>query len=81
MMYVAFAALLLAAITALTFGTVVTSLLRTHARERNLMLNQLLHLAGRTWEPPPVEPTENGFDPDADVDDRFTTSPTQMPDL
>lgn len=31
------------------------ALIREHARERNLILNQLLHATGRTWQPPPVE--------------------------
>ena len=43
------------------------------------MLNQLLHLAGRTWQSPPSAATE----PD-DIDafeDRFQTAPPQMGDL
>lgn len=41
--------------------------LRSHARERALLVNQLMHVAGRTWTPPPAEewrPPENGYDPD-----------------
>lgn len=28
---------------------------RETARERNLLVNQLMHLAGRTWQEPPAE--------------------------
>jgi hypothetical protein len=27
---------------------------RQQARERELLLNQIMHLAGRTWTPPPA---------------------------
>lgn len=50
---------------------------REHARERNLMLNQLLHLAGRTWQQPPAG------QPVADIDDidHSLYAPSGMPDL
>lgn len=51
---------------------------REHARERTLMLNQLMHLAGRTWQPPPApEPTA------ADEFDQhlsFSYDPSYLPD-
>lgn len=28
---------------------------RQHARERDLLVNQVLHLSGRTWQPPPAD--------------------------
>ena len=55
MIYVALVEALAVVATTLTFAQVVRSLIREHARERNLMLNQLLHLAGRTWQPPPAD--------------------------
>lgn len=63
--------------TALSFAQLVRSLIREHARERNLMLNQLLHLAGRTWMPPPIlEPL-----PEAeDETDRYIYAPSQLLD-
>lgn len=30
---------------------------RQHARERDLLVNQVLHLSGRTWQPPPADDT------------------------
>ncbi len=32
------------------------SMIRQHARERDLLMNQLLNLAGKPWQPPPSEP-------------------------
>lgn len=64
MIYVALAEAIGVIAIASTFAQVVRWLIREHARERNLMLNQLLHLAGRTWEAPPSaepEPTEDEF--------------------
>ena len=36
-----------------TFSTIVRRSDRQHARERELLLNQLMHLSGKTWAPPP----------------------------
>ena len=41
---------------AAVFAGLVRSLLRQQARERDLLLNQVMHLAGRTWAAPPSEP-------------------------
>lgn len=49
---------------------------REHARERDLLLNQLLHATGKTWQPPPAEPRE--LVPDR-VPSEWTTSPEQEP--
>ena len=40
---------------AVVFAGLVRSLLRQQARERDLLLNQIMHLAGRTWAPPPAD--------------------------
>lgn len=37
------------------FASLIRSLIRQHARERELLLNQIMHLAGRTWTPPPAD--------------------------
>jgi hypothetical protein len=62
------------------FGRAVQNLEREHSRRTDLLINQILHLSGRTWQQPPAEPTENGFDPDETTVARFTTSPTQLTD-
>jgi hypothetical protein len=40
----------------LAFARVIQQMIREHARERSLLTNQLLHLAGRTWQAPPQSP-------------------------
>lgn len=81
MIYITVAAICALALVAVAALHVVGQLIRSHARERNLMLNQLLHLAGRTWQSPPSEVPVEEFDPDELLDERFTTSPTQLPDF
>ncbi len=39
----------------LAFLNVIRSMQRQHARERDLILNQLLNATGHTWEPPPAD--------------------------
>lgn len=58
------------------FAGVVRSLIRQHARERDLLINQLLHATGNPWQPAPVadRPT-----PDEPARVRFTASPEQLP--
>jgi hypothetical protein len=48
-----FEAVALIAVT-LTFAGLVRSMIRQQARERELILDKLMHLAGRTWTPPPA---------------------------
>jgi hypothetical protein len=50
------AALEAVALVALTmvFAGLVRSMIRQQARERELILDKLMHLAGRTWTPPPA---------------------------
>lgn len=65
MIYVALLEAVAVVVVALTFAKVAHWQMREHARERTLMLNQLLHLAGRTWEPPPAadaQPTDEPID-------------------
>lgn len=46
----------LVAITAVAFSaSALRSERRQNARERDLLVNQILHLSGRTWQAPPSE--------------------------
>lgn len=69
-------ALALAAVTlvcVLGFAGVLRSLVRQHARERDLLINQIMHLSGKTWSPPPSRdetPAETGT-----FEERFTYTP------
>jgi len=58
--FVAVAALVVLALAIYLAATLFRGLVRQQARERELLLNQIIHLAGRTWQPPPVpdEPYE-----------------------
>lgn len=40
------------------FARLLENQRRSHARERDLILNQLLHATGNTWTPPPAEPRQ-----------------------
>lgn len=80
MIYITLAAISAAALVSLAALHTVGQLIRAHARERNLMLNQLMHLAGRTWQAPPSEVPLDTIDPDMVLDERYTTAPTQLPD-
>lgn len=63
-------------ITVSVFARLMLAERRQAARERDLMLNQVMHLAGRTWQPPPAEPAvEREPDPD---EGRFTSSPEYL---
>ena len=58
---------------------VLRSLIRAHARERDLLINQILHVSGRTWQPPPADaPVAQAAD---DFEDRFTFTPAFDDDL
>lgn len=75
MLAVAIAALTLAALMLVAFGGVVRSLVRQQARERGLLLDQIMHLSGRTWTPPPSESEPEPWKPPATV-----RSPEQLPE-
>jgi len=73
---VAITALAVLAFTIYTTGALFRGLVRQQARERELLLNQIMHLAGRTWTPPPAA------EPDALGEDTVIAyiDPTQLPD-
>lgn len=54
MLYVALTLAAALVLTAAASGSLTRTLVRAHARERDLLLNQLLHAAGKTWTPPPA---------------------------
>lgn len=52
---------------------------RAHNRREDLLLNQLLHATGHTWQEPPVaESRRNGSSDDLQRG-QWTTSPEQFP--
>lgn len=55
MIYVALTALAVLAVVVLAFAGLLRGVNRQHAREREQLLARLMHLAGRTWEPPPSD--------------------------
>ena len=58
---------------------VLRAVTRSHARERDLLIDKIMHLAGRTWTPPPVDAA--GLEQAAeDFEDRYVMSPSQLPD-
>jgi hypothetical protein len=72
---VAIAALAVLALGIYGCGMLVRGMLRQQARERELLLNQIMHLAGRTWQPPPA-PEQ----PLLDVEEITMVDPSQLPD-
>jgi len=72
--WVAVAALAVLALALYSAGALFRSMVRQQARERELLLNQIMHLAGRTWQPPPVP------DEPYAVDETVIIDPSQLPD-
>src|SRR5205814_1615871 len=58
-------------VNALRFTSLVKSMLREHARERQLLLNQLLNLAGKPWLP---EPYNREYYPEDRITEYRTTA-------
>lgn len=55
MLYVALAATGTLAVSVVAMAGLLRSLVRQHARERAQLVDQVCHLSGRTWTPPPVD--------------------------
>lgn len=51
---------------------------RGQARERDLLVNQILHLSGRTWTPPPAEQWQPPA-PGEPLVREWTATPEQYP--
>jgi hypothetical protein len=75
---VALAALAVLALALYLSAALFRGLVRQQARERELLLNQIMHLAGRTWQPPP-EPPLQAAGP-AGEEDTVMLDPSQLPD-
>ena len=72
MLYLSFVLAGVLGLTTLAWAGLLRGLIRQHARERDLLLNQLMHLAGRTWAPPPSTDPRSEL-PDLD----YTFTPEQ----
>jgi hypothetical protein len=62
------------------FAGILARSQRAHARREDLLINQLLHAAGKTWQPAPAETAGAGGrrEPEPALV-RFTPSPEQLP--
>jgi len=76
--WVAIGALVVLALAIYTTASLFRNLVRQQARERELLLNQIMHLSGRTWQPPPVPAA--GLAVSNSEDTLVITDPTQLPD-
>jgi len=74
---VALAALAVLALAIYLCAAMVRGLVRQQARERELLLNQIMHLAGRTWQPPPSPEPADAFEEDDTV---ILVDPAQLPE-
>ena len=54
MIYIALAEAVVLALVVLAFLHFVAQSARAHARREDLLLNQMLNLAGKPWQPPPA---------------------------
>lgn len=72
------------AVTAVAFASVLAQVLRNHAAEKrsharreDALLDRLLHATGKTWTPPPSEPSVVI----AEEPVEFMVSPEQFPSI
>lgn len=64
----------------ISFAGVVRSLVRQHARERDLLINQLLHATGKPWQPAPETEAQRSRLAERHERERsFTLTPEQEP--
>lgn len=64
----------------LAFVSFLTRQQRAHARREDLLVNQILHLSGRTWTPPPADEWQPPADGDPLVQVfEWTAQPEQQP--
>lgn len=75
---VAIAALVVLAFALYLSAALFRNLVRQQARERELLLNQIMHLAGRTWQPPPEPQPAAG--PVGEEEETVVIDPSQLPD-
>jgi len=74
---VALAALAVLAFTVYMAAMLFRGLVRQQARDRELLLNQIMHLAGRTWTPPPAAVELDALGEDTVIS---YIDPSQLPD-
>jgi len=55
MLYVALAEAVVLVVVVLAFAGLLRSLIRSHTRERDRLLDKMMHLAGKTWTPAPAD--------------------------
>lgn len=80
MLYVALVLAAALVATVLAFAGLVRSLIRQQARERDLLINQLLHATGNAWQPAPAaEQRREQRERDLEAEIRWTPSPEQLP--
>ena len=65
-------------VTVLAYSHAMRAMVREHARERQLLLNQLLNLAGKPWLPPPA--AEPFAEPEPQGEPMLMVAPDQLPD-
>lgn len=75
---VTFAAVVVVVVTA--FLSLIRGLVRQHARERDLLTNQLLHAVGKDWQPAPADTPVVREEREPQVL-RFTPSPEQLSEV
>lgn len=82
MTYVCLALLAVLVVTILAFTSLLRSRDRAHARREDLLVNQLLHAAGRAWQPAPAEEPPLPREPlepyEAELPD-WSATPEQLP--
>lgn len=76
MLYISLALVGALAVTVSVSARIIQSLIRSHARERDLLLNQLLHATGKPWQPAPADQREA---PEPKEPRRFVAAPEQHP--
>lgn len=76
MTIVALALVAVLAVTVVAFVGLLRSERRAHARERDLLLNQLLHAIGKPWQPAPADEKPPPTDPNGDHE-RYQALPEQ----
>lgn len=78
MTVIALALIATLAVAIATFAGLFRATVRSQARERDLLVNQILHLSGRTWTPPPADEWHAPVDSEPLVRE-WTTQPEQQP--
>jgi hypothetical protein len=75
MIYVALALVAANAGLVAAFANLLRSQQRSQARERDLLLNQVMHLSGKPWQPAPADERPEPTPPPDPRPPRYTASP------